>query len=115
MIELAAFVLFGIAVVTILVAFTTIVKALFWLLLLPVRLVFWLVGTVLMLPFLLIKGIVGGLAMVLVIPAVAIAGGAAAVALVAVGTALLVPLIPLVFLAALIWFLIRPERALARG
>ena len=47
MIELGALLLFGVAIVAVIVAFTAILKAIFWVVLMPFRLVFWLLGAVL--------------------------------------------------------------------
>ena len=112
MIEFGALAVVGIAMV----AIVSVIKALFWVLLLPVRLIFWLVGSVLMLPLLMVKAVFGGLLMLLAVPAAVVAALAAAAVVIAVGAALLVPLLPIALLLALIWYLVRPEpRALVRS
>jgi hypothetical protein len=83
-----------------------ILKAILWLVLLPVRLVFWTLGTLLLLPLLLIKLLVGGVIFLLALPILVVVF---AVVAVAVATAVIVPAIPLVFLIALVWYLVRPE------
>ena len=60
MIELGALLLFGVAVVCLVLTAGLILKAVLWLVLLPVRLVFWTIGTLLLLPLLLIKLLAGG-------------------------------------------------------
>jgi hypothetical protein len=116
MIEFGAVVVFGIAMVAIVVALAALVKTLFWVIFLPVRLIFWLAGSVLMLPLLVVKAVFGGLLMLLAVPAVVVAALAAAAVVIAVGAALLVPLLPIALLLALIWYLVRPEpRALVRS
>lgn len=106
MIELGALVLFGIVIVAVIAAFAMIVKALFWVVLLPFRLVFWLLGALLMLPLLLVKALFGGLMALLALPLALLGLAAAAIALV---FGVLIPAIPLIFLAALFWYLVRPE------
>ena len=44
MIELGALLLFGVVIVAVIVAFAAVMKAIFWIVLLPVRLVFWRSG-----------------------------------------------------------------------
>ena len=44
MIELGALLLFGVAIVAVIVAFAAVLKAIFWVVLLPFRLVFWRSG-----------------------------------------------------------------------
>jgi hypothetical protein len=113
MIELGALLVFGVAVVSLVLVAGFILKTIFWLVLLPVRLVFWLVGTLLFLPFLLIKAVMGGLMMLIALPLLVVGLVIGAIAFTA---AMLIPAIPLLFLVALVWFLVRPERqALARG
>lgn len=109
MIELGALVVFGVGMVAIVAAFATLVKAVLWVALLPIRLLFSLAGTVLMIPVLLVKTVLGGLLLLVAVPAIVVAAIAAFAAIIAIGTALLVPLIPIAFLLAVIWYLIRPE------
>jgi hypothetical protein len=78
-------------------------KALLWLVLLPIRLVFYLF----LIPLVLFKAVVGGILMLIVGPIVAIAALAAGIALAA---AIIVPLLPLLFIALAIWFVVRVSR-----
>ena len=113
MIELGALLLFGVAIVAVIVAFTAILKAIFWVVLMPFRLVFWLLGAVLMVPLLLVKLLFGGLMTLLAVPLILLGLLVAAVAVV---FGVLIPAIPLILLAALFWYLVRPEPArLARN
>ena len=113
MIELGALVLLGLSGVALIVAVATIIKAVLWGVLFPVRLVLWLVGGLLLLPFLLLKFLFGAILFLLSLPLIIISLIAAAAAVVA---GLLLPLIPFVLLFALIWYLIRPEsNALGRS
>ncbi|MBA2604982.1 MAG: hypothetical protein H0U94_15465 [Acidobacteria bacterium] len=109
MIELGVLLLVCAAVFT-LIAVAAVVKVLLWVVLLPFRLLFWAVAGLLFLPFLLLKALIGGLLMLLALPFLIL--GALAAALVAI----LIPLLPLLLLFGLIWFLVRdgPE-ALVRG
>ena len=106
MIELGALLLFGVALVALIVAFTAILKAIFWVVLMPFRLVFWLLGAVLMVPLLLVKLLFGGLMTLLAVPLVLLGLLVAAVAVI---FGVLIPAIPLILLAALVWYLVRPE------
>ena len=106
MIELGALLLFGVAMVCLVLTAGLILKAILWLVLLPVRLVFWTIGTLLILPLLLIKLLVGGVIFLIALPILVVVF---AVAALAVATAVLVPAIPLIFLIALVWYLVRPE------
>ena len=106
MIELGALLLFGVAMVCLVLTAGLILKAVLWLVLLPVRLVFWTIGTLLFLPFLLIKLLVGGVIFLIAVPILVVVF---AVGAVAVATAVIVPAIPLIFRIALVWYLVRPE------
>jgi hypothetical protein len=64
------------------------------------------IGTLLLLPLLLIKLLVGGVIFLIALPILLVMFVVAAVA---VATAVLIPAIPLIFLIALIWYLVRPE------
>ena len=109
MIEFGVLLLVGAAVFTLL-AIAAIVKALLWIVLLPFRLLFWAVAGLLFIPFLLLKALIGGLFMLLALPVLILA------ALVAALVAILVPLLPLLLLFGLIWFLVRDQpEALVRG
>jgi hypothetical protein len=78
-------------------------KALLWLVLLPIRLVFYLF----LIPLVLFKAVVGGILLLIVGPIMAIAALAAGIALAA---AIIVPLLPLLFIALAIWFVVRVSR-----
>jgi hypothetical protein len=108
MIELGALVLVAVAVLGLVFAAGVIVKTLLWLVFLPFRLVFWLIGSLLILPFLLLK-LVAGAVFLIALPILAIAFGVVTVAV-------LIPAIPLLLLIALVWYLARPEaRVAVRG
>ena len=80
-------------------------KALLWLVLLPVR----LVAYALIVPlFFLLKFLLGGVLLLVIGPIVALAAVATFVALAA---ALVVPLLPLAFVAFIIWFVVRLAKA----
>src|SRR4029450_381621 len=98
MIELGALLLLGVAVVCLVVTAGLILKTVLWLVLLPVRAVFWLIGTLLLLP-LLIKLLGGGVIFPIALPILAIVFAVVAVAMTAVA---LIPAIPLLFLLALL-------------
>jgi hypothetical protein len=80
-------------------AIGALVKTVLWIVLLPLRLVFWIVGGLIVLPLLLFKFVAGAIIFVIALPVI----------VVSVLAALLVPLVPVIFLVALVWFLIRPE------
>lgn len=80
-----------------------VVKALFWLILLPFRLILGLI----LLPLLLLKFVVGGILLLAVGPIVVIAAVVGFIALVA---ALLAPLLPLAILVGLVWLVVRAAR-----
>lgn len=84
-------------------------KMVLWIVLLPIRL---LLGIIL-LPLLLFKAIGGGILLLVLGPIVALALVAGAVA---VAAALVVPLLPLLFVAFVVWLLVRASGrpALAR-
>lgn len=112
MIELGALLLFGGAALALIVSLALVLKAVLWVVLLPVRLLFWILGALLFLPWLLLKAAAGGLLFLLAVPLLLVGAVIAAVVLAA---AVLLPAIPLVFLAALVYYLLRPEPgALAR-
>ena len=131
MIELGALLVFGVALVAVIVAFTAIVKTVFWLVLMPFRLAFWLFGAVLMVPVLLLKVLSGGLVALFAVPLFllkAVFGGLMTVlaaplfllglivAVIALVFGVLLPALPLILLVALFWYLVRPEPArLARN
>jgi hypothetical protein len=113
MIELGALVLFGMVIVALIAAFAFMVKAVFWVVLMPFRLVFWLLGALLMVPLLLAKLLFGGLMALLAVPLALLGLVVAAIALL---FGVLIPAIPIIFLVALFWYLVRPEPGrLVRG
>ena len=85
MIELGALLVFGVAVVSLILVAGLVLKTILWVLLLPFRLVFWLIGSLLILPFLLIKAVVGGLLMLLALPLLVIGLVIGAIAFAAAG------------------------------
>lgn len=113
MIELALLLLLGVSLLVAFVVAATVLKVLLWVVLLPIRLVFWTIGALFVLPLLILKALLGGALVVIALPILAIAAlaGVAAVVL-----ALLLPLVPFVLLGALAWYLLRPENhALVRS
>src|SRR5688572_2223811 len=106
MIELGALLVFGVAIVAVIVAFTAILKAVFWLVLMPFRLLFWALGAILMVPLFLVKLMFGGLTALLAVPFALLGLLVAAVAMI---FGVLIPAIPLILLVALFWYLVRPE------
>jgi hypothetical protein len=108
MIELGALLLLGLVLVGLVCAAGVIVKAVFWLVFLPIRLVFWVIGSLVFLPILLLKLIFGGILFLILLPILAIVT-------VAVAASVLIPAIPVLLLIGLIWLLTRPQpTALAR-
>jgi hypothetical protein len=109
MIELGVLLVIGAAILTAVIVVSALLKAVFWVLWLPIRLVLWTIGGVLLLPFLLLKLIFGAIAFVVALPLMLLA------ALVSV-VALALPLLPILFLVALLWYVLRTEpQALARS
>jgi hypothetical protein len=106
MIELGALLLFGVVIVAVIVAFAALMKAIFWMVLLPVRLVFWALGALLMVPLLLLKLLFGGLMALVAVPFVLLGLIVGVIALI---FGVLIPALPLILLAALLWYLVRPE------
>jgi hypothetical protein len=82
------------------------IKAVLWVVLLPIRLVLHAVFGVLFLPFLLLKFLVGGLVMLIVGPVLF-------VGLIAGLIGLAVPLFPLLCIAFVIWVVMRSSRTTA--
>jgi hypothetical protein len=112
MVELGALLLLGVAVLTFVVAIAAALKAVLWIILLPIRLVFWLLGMLLVLPLLLVKLVFGGIVMLIALPLIVIG---LALAFVVAAVAIVLPLVPFILLIALIWYLIKPDpHALAR-
>ena len=105
MIELGALLLFGVALVAVVMAFATILKLAFWTILLPFRLLFWLLGAILVLPVLLFKLIIGGFSMLLAIP-LALVG--VVLAGLGIAFAFVLPAIPVILMVAAIYYLLRP-------
>jgi hypothetical protein len=79
------------------------VKALLWLLLLPLRFIFGIV----LLPFILLKMVIGGVLLAVLGPLVAII---AVVGALAFAAAMLVPLLPLLVVGAALWVIVRLSR-----
>jgi hypothetical protein len=53
-------------------ALLAVLKAVLWIVLLPIRLVFWLLGTLLLLPLLLLKFFFGGALLLVALPVIII-------------------------------------------
>ncbi len=100
MIEMAALVVLAILGVAMFAAVLVLLKLVLWTVLLPLRLLLH----VLLLPLLLLKALIGGLLLLVIGPVVFIAALAGTLALAA---AILTPLLPLIFIAFVIWFLVR--------
>ncbi len=100
MIEVTALVVLAMLGVAMFAAVLVLLKVLLWTVLLPLRLLLH----VLLLPLLLLKALIGGLVLLVVGPVVFIAAVAGTLALAA---ALITPLLPLLFVAFVIWFLVR--------
>ena len=107
MIELALLTLMAGTVIAVVALSLVFVKALLWIVLLPVRFVFGVFFGLLMLPFLLLKTVIGGILMVVLGPLMLIALLAGLAALAA---ALIVPLLPLLFVAFVVWFVVRASQ-----
>ena len=105
MIELGALLLVAVAVLGLVFAAGVILKAIFWVVFLPIRLVFWLIGSLLLIPLLQLK-LLGGIVFLLTLPILAIVFGIAAAAVV---VSVLLPAIPLILLVAVIWAVARPQ------
>lgn len=78
-------------------------KALLWLVLLPFRLLFGLI----VLPLLLVKLVLGGILFLVLAPVLLLS---VAVGILGVAAAAIVPLLPLLFIAGVIWLLVRLSR-----
>jgi hypothetical protein len=97
----------GVLVVALLGALTawSLVKAIFWLVLLPFRMLFGLLAGILVLPFLLVKGLlffVAALVCIIVLPIVFVSIVAAAA-----------PFLPLLLLGIVVWAVLRSRRTAA--
>jgi hypothetical protein len=103
MIELGLLLLAGLAVAAV-ILFVAVAKVVLWVLLLPLRLLFWIVGGLILLPLLLAKALVGGVLLILALPFIALA---AAIGLAVGAVFLLIPLLPLILLGMLVWVLVR--------
>jgi hypothetical protein len=113
MIELGALLLFGVALVALIVAFAAILKVVFWLVLMPFRLLFWALGAVLWVPLFLLKTLFGGLMALLAVPFALLGLLAGVIALI---FGVLIPALPIILLVGLLWLLVRPQPAsLARN
>jgi hypothetical protein len=110
MIELAVLMLLGVAVFAA-CALAVLLKALVWVLLLPFRILFWTLAGVLSLPLLLLNGLVGGLVLLLALPLflVSLLVGGLAIGLLA----LLLPLLPILLVVGLVWYLVDAQPQVA--
>ena len=106
MLELVALVMLGLVLVGVICAAGAIVKALFWVVFLPVRLVFWLISSLVFLPLLLLKLVFSGILFLIALPILVIGLGIATIAVIA---SVLIPAIPLLLLIAVVWYLVRPQ------
>lgn len=84
-----------------------VIKAILWLVLLPFRVLFVVLGGLLFLPLLLLKLVIGALLFVVVGPVLVLAFAAAAIAAL---VALAVPLLPLLCIAFVVWVVMRSSR-----
>jgi hypothetical protein len=100
MIELVALSVLAVIAFVVVMAGLALLKVVLWVVLLPIRLVLGL----LLLPLLFLKAIAGGIVMLVVGPLVALALVGAALAMAA---ALIVPLLPLLVVAFVVWLLVR--------
>lgn len=103
MIALAGLTILMVLIGGALAAGLVLVKAVVWLVVLPFRLLFY----VLLLPLVLIKVVLAGLLMLVVAPVLVIA---AVLGALAVAAAILVPLLPLAFIGFAIWMVVRLSR-----
>jgi hypothetical protein len=103
MIELAFLALLATILFAVAMAGLVLLKVVVWIVLLPFRLLFGL----LILPLLLVKALAGAVALILMGPILLVTLLAGAVA---AAVALLVPLLPLIVVGALIWFLVRASQ-----
>lgn len=104
MLELAALAVIGVVLFALAMVGMLLLKAVLWLVVLPLRLIFGLV----LLPLLLVvKLLVGGVLFLVVGPIVLIG---TFVALLAVGAAVLTPLLPLIAIGLVIWAVVKIGR-----
>jgi hypothetical protein len=80
-----------------------VLKCVLWIVLLPIRLVFY----ILLLPLLLLKFAIGGVLVLAFGPILAVG---AVLGLIAFVAALIVPLLPLLIVAGLVWLVVRASR-----
>ena len=105
MIEVAALTILVLVAWGVVAISLVLLKAALWLVLLPVRLLFY----ELLLPVLFVlKGVLGGVLLLVLAPFLLIA---AIVSLVTLAVAVVVPLLPLLFVAFCVWFVLRLARA----
>jgi len=79
-------------------------KAFFWLLILPFRLLGWLIA----IPLLIFKALIGLLVGLVVLPFVLVVGGIALLGgLVALTFSLFLPLLPFLFIALVVWLVVK--------
>jgi hypothetical protein len=100
MIDLAALVVLAIVAFCAFSVAMVLLKAILWIVLLPLRFVF----NLLLLPLLILKALIGGLMLLVAGPILLLALLAG---LVAMAAALVAPLLPLLFVAFVVWFLVR--------
>ncbi|HEX2342893.1 MAG TPA: hypothetical protein VHI98_20630 [Vicinamibacterales bacterium] len=91
------------AAVVVLACLAFVVRAVVWLVLLPIKLLFWF----LFLPFLLLKLILGAILGIVLAPVFAVFGLLVAFT---AGIALLIPMAPLLVIVAAIFWLIKKDR-----
>lgn len=106
MLEIGALVfvlMFALAVVVAIACVAFFVRAIAWLVLLPIKLLFW----VLFLPFLLLKVILGAILGIVLAPIFAVFGLLVAFT---AGIALLIPIAPLLVIVAAVFWLIKRDR-----
>ena len=100
---LAFFAMFIVAAVLVVACVAFFVRAILWLVLLPIKLLFWF----LFLPFLLLKVIVGAIVGIVLAPIFAVFGLLVAFT---AGIALLIPMAPLLVIVAALFWLIKKDR-----
>jgi hypothetical protein len=90
------------------VALLMLVKAVLWLVLLPVRIIVGLLFGLFVLPFVLLKFLVLGVVAIVVAPILVLAAAAALIAAVA---GVVIPLFPLLCIGFVVWVVMRSQRA----
>ena len=108
MFELGALLVLGMTALFLLLAAAAIVKAVLWVVLLPIRLMFWVIGGLILLPLLLLKLLAGVVILLISLPVIVVSIIAAFAALV---LGVVLPLVPFVLLCVALWYLLRPQPA----